>query len=1170
MASLLSAILALALCAGVTTAATVPDGYTPLTPPAGPDNDQSAWFDAQKQRAASRLNGSRFDVLVVPFQVVNDGLDPAARSLMTLSLGEGIRRRTGLSVATPSLVAQALGLNRRTFSDDEIEALAADLGVRHVLVGAVGQAGPGTFRYQVRIADVAANGKLADRRFYVSDTLPLDDVRIPYEQFLGTRDALIAAAFSGAGKAVTEPVTRERESLPTTLADVIDADGTTAIERAHRLQFLAMLMPDQAYSLLQQHLYARSLVMLERADPDSSDYAVLRARALLHLHRRPATMMLLGTERSPAGQALRAYANGNSTELASLAPEIEPGLLAFAGKLDGDRLRLQYGGTPDSVFAEALLEQNATWGLLMYAALNDRHPWRQYSAAPVKLTLEQTHPNAALSIETFLTAKLAVGELVDEYSLTELTLRHMDRVDKAAKAPPDTDDPLAATLADYVEVLREMLPADVAAQARHLSASIGKPEAALELLDQYEDLFSGYPAILNSRLAALSRKAQKDHGNSQALFQDAGLKAAGRQAIRVPGGVNVGNAWMQHNRGWYFDDNDGRSAAEIDRRTYASDWPAVESANDVAFRTIDDQIRSLAHCLAYTLTEVDCLTRLAAVLVVRDADGGVTGAKQLLADNSARFLGHPNYLESMNRALAAVGDDDATARLHRVAVENGTPDWSAYDTLGRALIRQAQYEEALDVALKYPGFNGEPTQGAVGISGAAYEFGSQLYWAGAYEQARPLFVIATMQPTGSAADMGSAQRLALLDGDYVAAQEHASRRVRRYSSEYGLRDVMGLLVLNGALPQALSVADGFAAMLNKAATWDGALTVLRADKRSAQDVAAWGFDDERASVAGNESLLPLRLAFLAYTLDRKVDGSLAEMLRSRDRREPLVLHNGRHLKRGGRPAQWPSISPNRNPMQARPANVSQDLIDQMPDSPMKFLLQPSGPSTAVVDELTDYAARALAALEAGDDAKAYAELHEASEFHELREFLPYYALVAARTSQTQRIARYLRESGEAKRKAESNGNRIHGLWFDDYLASAALEGGTGQHASALNHLARANATVRHNEERFVYTRYQVLEIARLLYLGTNDDRYRSFAHDLASRYAVIEPAEAYPHSFVAMLSNDRRERVVALARVLLLDPHSRSLDLADASELAEATNLAKAGFPPLKGAASDT
>ena len=59
----------------------------------------------------------------------------------------------------------------------------------------------------------------------------------------------------------------------------------------------------------------------------------------------------------------------------------------------------------------------------------------------------------------------------------------------------------------------------------------------------------------------------------------------------------------------------------------------------------------------------------------------------------------------------------------------------------------------------------------------------------------------------------------------------------------------------------------------------------------------------------------------------------------------------------------------------------------------------------------------------------------------------------------------------------------------------------------------------------------------------------------------IEPIQSYAHSFVAMLSPDRDERITALARILVLDPKSRSVALADAAELAKAKEIAATGYP---------
>jgi hypothetical protein len=214
---------------------------------------------------------------------------------------------------------------------------------------------------------------------------------------------------------------------------------------------------------------------------------------------------------------------------------------------------------------------------------------------------------------------------------------------------------------------------------------------------------------------------------------------------------------------------------------------------------------------------------------------------------------------------------------------------------------------------------------------------------------------------------------------------------------------------------------------------------------------------------------------------------------------------------------------------------------------------------AAIDILPVLAAEALYAIEQGDFEKAYETFDTASYAHILGEFLPYYAFTAIKTGKTERINRYLSEYFNNQTGKPVVKDQQIGIYkdasFNARLAQAVIDAGSGDHAAAMILLKSVNAAVEHTEERLVFTRYQIIETARLLYVHSGVEQYKQFALDLARRNRVIEPIQTYSASFVAMLSDDKSERVQALALLLSLDPGSRSVINADPEELREARNL---------------
>jgi hypothetical protein len=219
---------------------------------------------------------------------------------------------------------------------------------------------------------------------------------------------------------------------------------------------------------------------------------------------------------------------------------------------------------------------------------------------------------------------------------------------------------------------------------------------------------------------------------------------------------------------------------------------------------------------------------------------------------------------------------------------------------------------------------------------------------------------------------------------------------------------------------------------------------------------------------------------------------------------------------------------------------------------------PNGVESLPIDSRLTMAAAGLAALDAGDNAKAFAIFYEASATYELREFLPYFAWASALVDDTSRINGYLAKVSAAKAPETDLG-----VMFDEYLSYAALSAARGEHDVALSYLVKANADVLYTDDRALPARYQVLDIAERLYRRTNEPKYRSWLVDLARRNTVIDPAQSWAHAFVGLYSDDPQERRVELARAVYLDASSYRAALAPARELEAARVLAARGNPLL-------
>tara|TARA_R110002049_G_scaffold65710_2_gene172263 strand:- start:10561 stop:14031 length:3471 start_codon:yes stop_codon:yes gene_type:complete len=1094
----------------------------------------SRWVAAQEKRAREALNGNQYDILVVPVQAGLDSLDHRGRALMTYSLAQAIATRSDLRVADPSLVAKAFGLNARQIPDSDIKELATELKVSKILIGAVAHDGAGGFEVRMRTVtleyDQASRvGETEQVRSYPDNVF--SDASPPIIGFGAIRDTILEDSGIRLRKQPKFAVDEERRELPNSAEDMLNP--ASAESAVFALQLLGTLIPPDQISQTRDHLFERSLVLMELVSRKSPHYKLMLARAFLYLGRRPAAVAILGDAEDPALRALLAYANGNIELLTAATDTLPPGLLSVMAKIERERLRLNYGASYNPELVDQTLAQEPLWGSLLAQAMVDSDPWRSYTHVPLKLALDAMYPEKRFDLESYATARIAVGQFPEEYDIAALLLEHLENVEKNKSfekmAGPFTT--LSLRTGDITDTFRDLLVATVGAESRHKAADIGKARSAIELLKQYEPLLADHPALSSSALAAYRYLGSEVSGREEEYVRDR-VNAFARQTIDFNAALTTEivefAAWGR----LFYPEQKLETTKKFDRFMFRTDWPQPPDPRPNFMAGTPVRTSLLLHCLAYTLIELDCLKNLHDLYLTGQNMPDEDKARALIKDNAHRFIGHPDRPEFMAYALRRAGRLDAADQLHIDAIDSGTTQWTPYEQIARKLHNESRFAEALNTILRYPGLQDAELVGAVAQSNRAYDFGSLFYWAGAYEPAATLYEIAAASHTGSGAEMASAQRLALIDGDYELAQYHTARRIRRYESKFAVRDLIGLSVIAGNQEQAWSIVSGFQPMFDQPELWVGALIAHRSEDRALESVVEWAYEDGREGLGSTAGLLSIRFAFLAHTLDRTPSAALGKMLRTRWTGSPIDL------------------MPNPLLMLSR----------ELPFFEVRYRGDLAWRNDKKIDSLLIVAADAMIALESQDYRAAFERLDLAADYYELGEFLPAYAWAAAKTGQTARIKGFLGGARNYKRKMRNQANSRNKL-FDENLAEAMLFGAAGQVPEAIDHLKKANALIVHNGNRFILTRYQIMESARLLYEDTKEPAYRDFALDLARRNAVIEPIQGYAHSFVAMLSGDRQERIISLARVLVLDPQSRSIEKADSRELEEARKLAARGYP---------
>lgn len=1098
----------------------------------------SRWIEADRTRALQALQGHTYDVLVVPFQVRGHALDSASRSLMTLSLAHGIQRSTSLTVADPMLVARALGPTARQYDSAAIVALAKQLGVQTIVVGWSGHDRQGQFSLRVERTDIMADGRLGPAIRLMDETqIPFDDVRIPYDSFIWKRERLVSG-IAGPSQP-PERVTISGADVPLP-SSVDDGAEDSVIRAAHYLQLLSVLHPEDVSLRSREWLFARSLVLLEGVKPKSADYPLLKARALLYLNRRPAALAALRNGPRAEEQALLAYANGDLPGVRANASRIGSPVPAWIASVEAERLGLAYGGTPSPRLALTTFKLPGLWAAFVYQASVDRHEWRPLTARPVKLALDSAFPNESLSLEVYSAGKAARRESIDEYEVAQLVMRHVATVLDAGNPSPSGRLRLEPTRTDYAHLARAMLVDNVRDRMRALVRKVVQPASAVALAEQYEPLLADHPALSlafsNALLARSEETAEPERANLIARGYE-----TGRNGYLWTGGLTASSNPVLQQTTQFLPRLEGLPDDEKAMRNFASDWPRP-GLLDLWIIGSDASEEMLRHCLAYTVSEFSCLTNYHAELA--HAPGGKPAASKLLADNRDRFVGHPDRSRFLARHDTEADGPDGEKQALLALVESGTTDWYPYWKVATELAWESRHEEALEVIERYPGFHESGVGDPVALSNRAYDIGSLFFWAGEIEAATPLYERAVAYGTGSEGEIASLVRLALIRGDFNEARELALFRARRYGSKYAIRDLVGFFGMAGEPEYAWAVLNSVPDRFVEPELWVAALMAHRAARTPMDEVDDWAFADGRAGLQTERNqLLSLRFILMAHTVDRIPDESLVDVLKARDPRpKPRLQWYGGLTMEGDRPISHWLKRP--SDLGVRPADTG----------------MPRGASR-VYEQPTTMIAKALVALAGDDFDTAYAILDEASDHYALGGYFPYYAWLSAKAGDTARVEAFIEKEWGKREKSRQMAVRSDGAFFDLYLSRAFMRGARAKHEEAIALLRRANNDVLHTKTRFLPTRYQILETARLLYADTGHDGYRTFALELARRNAIIEPMQAYTHSFVAMLSDDRRERIDALARAIALDPETRSAKLADAGELSVARQKSGAAFP---------
>ena len=625
------------------------------------------------------------------------------------------------------------------------------------------------------------------------------------------------------------------------------------------------------------------------------------------------------------------------------------------------------------------------------------------------------------------------------------------------------------------------------------SGVYGRPAVALQKIAKYDALFTDHPLLT-------LEKSDQFGFSGQSTGSDADVVRYLSQAFVWLGRQTRKDMMILHNPETFFPELLDGPIEDRHIELYDFDFPGRP---DIAFRFPAKSEAKRWHwenCYRYALFRVECLQSLHYQLF-NGPDADPKAAEAVLKQLEYRFIGHPKHLQVLTGIQRESGAADDEESLLQAAIQAGSDEWFAYQSLGVLQMRDGRYADASATFLAYPAFSDTSLAKHITLSNRAYNIGSLLYWAGAHEDARPLYEFSAGLRTGSDASLSSAVRLSILDGNLSQAAEITLQRVRRYESNFAYRDYMAFLHLQGRSDESWTL---FSALMQNDAVygpqlWTSAYLGHRINGATDQEIIDWAMDPRHAFLTkGKTHEFPVRFVFLMSVIDRLPSAELESIIRE--------IH----------------------PDFANDANLTVIRVqDEYTDLETNFSYD---------HHRTALAARGLAHFHRGQLEEAFAAFDQIGPSRNIKEFLPYYAWCAVQTNQTDRLDKIMESAPIRIKEMEGDGHT--GYQFDDYLAQSLIAGANGNHEDALKLLRRALNHRAFTESRKIFTYYQVLEVAEILYNHTGEDAFRQLGFDLAHRFTVIQPMYPWAYSFAAQFAESSEERIPYLATAMHLDPNS--------------------------------
>lgn len=1100
-------------------------------------------INERHQQLLAQVRQTKSEYIVFPPSApkFRAGLDLTGRIAIAREIAQRVEAETGVPVPDPGLVFEAYDAPRR-IDVDMVPVRLLESNVKWLIGGTAMHDGHG--KMSVKLVKIPVKGN----RPTTLPTFERADVAISEEQLpeavfrTMAADAMKSLGFQSAAPTLVKEDAPAELSLP---ASPIAAEGAqkSLTEGLWLQQMIGVLHHPLTHADPRppERVFERTLAGVETLSPDSGDYAILKARALLHLGRPIAAMKQLEpAANTPEGKALLAYLKSDLPALKSAVAEIRRQIPRMIAECELLTLRQEFGDLSENdqrKETERLVSRLPIgWQPLFAFFVAHQNLWTMPAPSQLKPLLDQNFPVEGYRTEDLVRGKEALGASpMDEKTAMELIVSPLVHSSKWRAA-----NPTAACCESgsrnwarydrvvYLDLLDAMAEGELSGRVEFLMDVQGRPDAALRQADAIDRaLYHGVNSqIMSARLQALLEVPPEGRDRTRTLQVTLETHELAKKILSWDSAQSFATA-----EALYIDTRAGaRGTIPVPSRTslppgvdtMVFDFPrralwASRGAYGVFDAALGDAIRRDACRLSigqYYFCE-DYLRNL------RPKVSRAVYRKEIADLIEPRFGGSSSRAVLLSKLKLEDRDFAGAERLLEDAVAASPAQEQLYTSLGSLRLKDGRYAEAAKTFLSYPQLK-EGASNTVGLSNYLERAGFSFLSRAAVAEARQLLSVAAGYQDGSYANLASVAQVALMDGRYELAREALQDQYQRYHSHGSARKLVSLLFMMGDTEQAWSAL--------KNATTHGdpseASTVgLRASRSDPERIAAWGaaHADEAKNYAQS-----IWVTFHMLSMDRpgstmrsiyEIDAKArAQMKILRVQEPPLDAKNAEALSRTSlpQPAYIEGYAAFKEREYAKALSALQPLY-----APQKR--DPTRSQKGRHWELFPHLAFVMAKSGTGDDAIA--------------------------------LVQHLEKTAPEDEESDDDSDEEVIPDFQEHLVLAIGHAFKGEHAQAENEIEKARAGIW-GRGGMLESAYTFVEILERLAEETKHHEYLNFAVEHARAYQRFEPWAAWAYAFEARYAQAGPARTRAAGIALKLDPMSHWLSQLDQPTLQQARQWA--------------